>query len=74
MILCLKLKEEWDIVVSNKNCSEIVVVVKVNNCIIDEKEFKYYCVINVVRINFLEVCVDEKMIFGNILNFLLIIK
>lgn len=71
---CPKSKEEWDIAASNKNCSEIAAVAKANNCTIDEKEPKYHCVINAVRTNFLEVCADEKMIFGNILNLLLIIK
>lgn len=66
---CPKSKEEWDIAASNKNCSEIAAVAKANNCTIDEKEPKYHCVINAVRTNFLEVCADEKMIFGHCTEF-----
>lgn len=66
VVLCLKLKEEWDIVVSKKKCSKIVVEVKEKNCMIDEINFIYYCVINVFRNKLLEVCVDENIIFGNI--------
>lgn len=67
VVLCLRLKEEWDIVVSKKKCIKIVVEVKEKNCMIDEINFIYYCVINFFRNKLLEVCVDENIIFGNIL-------
>lgn len=62
--LCFMLKKEWDIVVCRKNCSKLVVEVERENCIMNKKEFEYYCFINVFRNKFLEFCVFGKFIFG----------
>lgn len=61
---CPKSKEEWNIASSIKNCSAIAAVAKKKNCTIDEIHPKYHCVINAFRNKFLEVCADEKIIFG----------
>lgn len=36
------------------------------NCIINEKQPEYHCLINAFRDKFLEVCVAEKFMFGNV--------
>lgn len=65
---CPKSKEEWNIASSIKNCTAIAAVAKKKNCTIDDIHPKYHCVINAFRNKFLEVCADEKTIFGNIWN------
>lgn len=61
---CPKSKEEWVIAASKKKCSKIAAVAKEKNCTIDEIQPKYHCVINALRTKLLEVCADEKKIFG----------
>lgn len=63
---CPKSKEEWDIAALKKNCSKLAAVAKTKNCTIKEKQPEYHCVFNSLRNNFLEVCADKRIIFGNI--------
>lgn len=62
---CPTSKQEWEIAARRKNCSKLVAAeAERKNCIINEKQPKYHCLINAFRNKFLEVCVAEKIMLG----------
>lgn len=64
---CPTSKQEWEIAARRKNCSKLVAAeAERKNCIINEKQPKYHCLINAFRNKFLEVCVAEKIMLGNV--------
>lgn len=61
---CPTSKEEWDIAARRKNCSNLAAEAERKNCVMNEKQPKYHCLINALRNKLLEVCAPEKTIFG----------
>lgn len=61
---CPTSKQEWDIAARRKNCSYLAAEAERKNCVMNEKQPKYHCLINALRNKFLEVCAPEKTIFG----------
>lgn len=61
---CPTSKKEWDIAARRKNCSKMAAEADKKNCITNEKQPEYHCLINSLRNKFLEVCAAGKFIFG----------
>lgn len=61
---CPTSKKEWDIAARRKNCSKLAAEAERENCIMNEKEPEYHCLINALRNKFLEFCAPGKFIFG----------
>lgn len=61
--ICPTSKEEWDKAESKKNCS---VIAALQNCT-NTESFLYYCVIDRVRKETLELCAPKTIIRGNAL-------
>lgn len=65
---CPTSKEEWEIASRRKHCGELAAEAERKNCTTNEKQPEYHCLINALRNKFLEICVAEKIIFGNFLT------
>lgn len=61
---CPTSKKEWDNAARRKNCSKLAAEAERENCITNEKQPEYHCLINALRNKLLEVCVAGKIIFG----------
>lgn len=61
---CPTSKKEWDIAARRKNCSKLSAEAEKENCIMNEKQPEYHCLINALRNKLLEVCVARKTMFG----------
>lgn len=61
---CPTSKKEWDIAARRKNCSKLAAEGERKNCVMNEKQPEYHCLINALRNKLLEVCVAGKIIFG----------
>lgn len=61
--ICPTSKEEWDKAESKKNCS---VIAAMQNCT-NTESFLYYCVIDRLRKETLELCAPKTIIRGNAL-------
>lgn len=61
---CPTSKKEWDIAARRKNCSKLAAEAERTNCVMNEKQPEYHCLINALRTKLLEVCVAGKIIFG----------
>lgn len=61
---CPTSKQEWDIAARRKNCSKLAAEGERKNCIMNEKQPEYHCLINALRDKLLEVCAPGKTIFG----------
>lgn len=61
---CPTSKKEWDIAARRKNCSKLAAEAERKNCIMNEKQPEYHCLINALRNKLLEVCAAGKIIFG----------
>lgn len=61
---CPTSKVEWDIAARRKTCSKLAAEAERKNCIMNEKQPEYHCLINALRNKLLEVCAPGKTIFG----------
>lgn len=61
---CPTSKVEWDIAARRKNCSKLAAEAERKNCIMNEKQPEYHCLINALRNKLIEVCAPGKTIFG----------
>lgn len=61
---CPTSKKEWDIAARRKNCSKLAAEAERKNCIMNEKQPEYHCLINALRNKLLEVCAAGKIILG----------
>lgn len=61
---CPTSKVEWAIAARRKNCSKLAAEEERKDCIMNEKQPEYHCLINALRNKLLEVCAVGKIIFG----------